>query len=106
MNALAEQLRSVFVPYFRNLLDLAVGNLTHGTEAKQSGKKKRKKVADGVSDSEDSWLLRLRVSWIAPNILAPHLPLPPKPQDADLPTGMFVCHRCYVLCIAASCMIP
>ncbi|GAB4814939.1 hypothetical protein N2152v2_001985 [Parachlorella kessleri] len=73
VNALAERLRSVFVPYFRHLLDLFLGYLADGSAAapatkKQKKKKKQRTEAAGEADTtadpvqaEDGWRLRFQV---------------------------------------------
>ena len=72
--ALAERLRSVFVPYFRYLVDKAAKHLSSeapgGTSASQAGKKRRKQAptaadvarsAASEGGSVASWVLRMRV---------------------------------------------
>ncbi|KAK9810295.1 hypothetical protein WJX72_008160 [[Myrmecia] bisecta] len=66
--ALTERLRSVFVPYFRHLLDPAIKHLG-GKPEEPVKKKKKKKAAAGVAvgapagpvGNEMTWCLRLRV---------------------------------------------
>jgi len=65
-SALSARLRSVFVPYFRYLIDRAVGHLAGGAGSAAPKKKKRRGAAvdggaDADGDSELSWLLRVRV---------------------------------------------
>ena len=65
--ALAERLRSVFVPYFRYLVDKAAKHLSSDASGgSQAGKKRRKQIsaADPCAVPEgsvSSWVLRLRV---------------------------------------------
>ena len=71
IHALTERLRSVFVPYFRYVLDGAVTVLTgQAQEASQPKKKRRKsKAIEPVGDvvsadagvAQNTWLLRFRV---------------------------------------------
>lgn len=72
MLGLSERLRSVFVPYFRYLLDPIAAHLgATSSEAADGPRKKRKKrssaaVAVTTDDSdapavEDTWRLRLKV---------------------------------------------
>ncbi|MEW5318749.1 MAG: hypothetical protein WDW38_009944 [Sanguina aurantia] len=72
--ALTDRLRSVFVPYFRHLLDLAVQHLG-GLESGSSGSKRRKTAqlpgtaaaatpggdAAWSAEAEDAWVTRVRV---------------------------------------------
>lgn len=70
VNALAERLRGVFVPYFRHLLDLCIAYLS-GISAGEGTKKKRRRKSAGANEAVDSsaeptpapeaWRLRLRV---------------------------------------------
>jgi U3 small nucleolar RNA-associated protein 10 len=71
VHALTQRLRSVFVPYFRYVLDTAVGHLAGEAPVQPHAKKKRKKskaadVAAGAVSADaglanDAWLLRFRV---------------------------------------------
>ena len=72
IHALTERLRSVFVPYFRYVLDGAIALLTgQAADASAQPKKKRKKskavepLGDVVSTdagiAQNTWLLRFRV---------------------------------------------
>ena len=72
MLGLSERLRSVFVPYFRYLLDPMAAHLGGGSSNAADGpRKKRKKrssavavMGDSSSDPavvEDTWRLRLKV---------------------------------------------
>ena len=66
--ALTERLRSVFVPYYRYLLDKAVKHLAApgGGAASQPKKKQRKQGSEGAAEggltsATGAWVLRLRV---------------------------------------------
>ena len=62
VSALAEQLRGVFVPYYKHLLDLSVAHLGGALEKGTPGKKKKQKLATGSEyGGPDAGLLRLQV---------------------------------------------
>lgn len=69
VHALAVRLRSVFVPYYRYVMDGAIVHLTSATAADAQPKKKRKKSslpsAETRSNADDPhglrWVVRLRV---------------------------------------------
>ncbi|KAF3954304.1 hypothetical protein CMV_020329 [Castanea mollissima] len=63
MNKLAESHRSLFVPYFKYLLDGCIRHLTNAGEAKTSGstrKKKKAKVMEAGNMNEENSVLSLR----------------------------------------------
>ena len=69
VHALALRLRSVFVPYYRYIMDSAIAHLSSTAAADAQPKKKRKKsslpAAEMPSDVDDPnglrWVVRLRV---------------------------------------------
>jgi len=73
---LTERLRSVFVPYFRYLLDSIAAHLGGGAAQAEGPRRKKKKkassgvlsVADEASSEpgtvEDTWRLRFKVCWV------------------------------------------
>lgn len=73
---LTDRLRSVFVPYFRYLLDPIAAHLGGGAQEGEGPKRKKKRkassgmlaVADKASTEpgavEDTWRLRHKVCWI------------------------------------------
>ena len=56
--ALADELRAVFVPFFRHLLDLAAAALDVAADPTSSGKKKRKSVNAESLSEHDIWRMR------------------------------------------------
>lgn len=73
VHALTQRLRSVFVPYFRYVLDSVVAHLTSdASEQQQPLKKKRRKskaveISEGATgaDAQQVWRLRFRVRFPA-----------------------------------------
>ena len=70
MHALALRLRSVFVPYYRYVMDGAIAHLTSAAAAADTQpKKKRKKSSEAAADAPPSsdelsglrWVVRQRV---------------------------------------------
>ena len=67
VNALAEQLRSVFIPYFKPLMDLCLESLSHTGVAgdHEPPAKKRQRASSSLTDTPADativWLLRLRI---------------------------------------------
>ncbi len=92
--ALTERLRSVFVPYFRYVMDGAIALLTgHAGDASQPKKKRKKsKSLAPISDvaaadagaALNIWLLRFRVE---PLLLSPHCPV-----SEALHNGLVISH--------------
>ena len=92
--ALTERLRSVFVPYFRYVMDGAIALLAgHAGDASQPKKKRKKsKSLAPISDvaaadagaALNTWLLRFRVE---PLLLSPHCPV-----SEALHNGLVISH--------------
>lgn len=63
VNALADRLRSVLVPYYRYLLDMSVQQLTCVDGVPRHSKKQRRSEVDGCQERRTTleWLLRLRI---------------------------------------------
>ena len=80
MHALALRLRSVFVPYYRYVIDGAIAHLTgSASEAQPQPKKKRKKSSLTPADGTPApvgeaaglqWLVRHRVSDFSPSTVS------------------------------------
>lgn len=80
IHALTERLRSVFVPYFRYVLDGAVAVLTGqpGDAAQPKKKRRKSKTVEPVGDvvsadaevAQNTWLLRFRVCTFVTTYLA------------------------------------
>lgn len=80
VNALADQLRGVFVPYFRNLLNLSVDHLggSRSMETAAGTRKKRKSAGSGI-EGPVGLLLKFEVRETRPMVelsclsLSPHM---------------------------------